>query len=591
VNACASLGPIKRTGILNDPKPVVLVDGIPEPRLTVESYSVKGPMDTRSARLSLDLPDNVPGLLPRWLCAQVVIAWPMRLVDDQIAWPVLMHGVLKLVASSESAGEKGLWFDLLDNWDALTSKPVDTIWWLNTDGTLIQKPQGVLSIGADKNRSASKFDIDGQQAHVLELGSGLAWTVRSALETISAPAGLSLSLQGLSRELANAPLLKQIDLTEPLAKSLVSVLDPYGLVIQRDISLAGTSVIERRAVRPISLGRPIRVAWTSKDQPLGDVLKTKTNRPAQAAREWIARADGWLIESTFDLVRGWDAALEGLADDEYDKANSSDFTTYADVYRRWVLNEDGFFTNPPYNSGAGFDLAAFFGDAMVNPQPLAFESNLALQDDGTAFKPIIEMSTNGGAGWSIFPSKSLILDARVGVYLDAQALPSAFLAAAKSGQARIRVTATIRSPVPIEISRWKGNAFTGKLPSKVFDLSDVFRFQRIDSASIHYADVQAGNLQADELDQTNPMLDWLIDQLSLNEQGGASGEGKATLDLTGFWPMLRPGDRVLEARGGGVAANGEAQAITRSNAHIRSIDARLKTPRRGGRTTRLELTF
>jgi len=121
--------------------------------------------------------------------------------------------------------------------------------------------------------------------------------------------------------------------------------------------------------------------------------------------------------------------------------------------------------------------------------------------------------------------------------------------------------------------------------------SDITAVRGLDAASIHYADVQAGTLQADEVDQTNPMLDWLVDQMSLHEQGGSPGDGKATLELTGFWPILRPGDRVQEARDPGTAANGEAQAITRSNTHIHSIDARQNTPRRGGRTTRIELTF
>jgi len=591
VNACASLGPVRRSGISDDPKPVVLIDGVPEPRLSVDSYSATGPMDSRSSRLLLDLPDGVPGLLPRWLCAQVVIAWPMRLVDDQIAWPVLMQGSLKQVEASEAAGERGHWFELIDDWGDQTSKPIDAIWWLNTDGTLIQKLVGEMSIGANSNRSTDRFDIDGQQAHALEAGSGLEWTVKSALETVSAFAGFTLLLNGLPRKLASAPLLNRIDLTRPISKALKSILEPYGLVIQRDLFLEGANVIERRAVRPISRGRPIRVAWAGEDQPLGDVLKIKTDRPAQAAQKWTARAGGWVVESTFDLVRAWDPALEGQPDAEYDKANSSNFTTYANVYRRWVLNEDGFFTGPPYNSGPAFDLTAFFGLGAIDPQPLIFKPNLTLQDVGTPINPIIEMSTNGGAGWSIFPNKTLALDSLAGIYLDPATLPPAYLAAAKSGQARIRVTASLMSPVSVDVSRWRGNAFTGKLPPRILDLAGVFRFQRIDSKSVHYADVQAGTLQADEADQTNLLLNWLVDQMSLHERSGEPGDGKATLELAGFWPMLRPGDRLLEARGPGASANGEAQAITRSNTHILLIDTRSGARRRSGKTTRVELTF
>ena len=264
---------------------------------------------------------------------------------------------------------------------------------------------------------------------------------------------------------------------------------------------------------------------------------------------------------------------------------------YSDVYRRWVLNEDGFFTGQPYLSGNAFSLADLFDDEDVQPQPLIFGANLALQDDGTAIRPIVEMSTNAGADWSIFPNLPKLLTNRAGVYLDIDTLPLSFLTAAKNGQARIRITATLQNPTPVQASRWRGNAFTGQLPPRYFDVKNLFRFQRISSQSIHYNAVQSGDLTADTVDSTQALEDWLTEQLTLHSQSGASRGGKGVLELAGTWPMLRIGDRLLNAGGPGRSINGEAQAITRNHAHINSIHADNGTSTKPGSSTRINLTF
>ncbi len=155
----------------------------------------------------------------------------------------------------------------------------------------------------------------------------------------------------------------------------------------------------------------------------------------------------------------------------------------------------------------------------------------------------------------------------------------------------MRVTASLMSPHRVELQRWRGNAFTGKLPPRVADLAGVFRFQRVDEKSIHQAKILTGELQADELDQTNQMLAWLIERMMRHEQGGEPNDGRATLELAGSWPLLRPGDRLFEVRGAGIGVGGRAQALTRRAAHIRSVETRF-APRHGkGLTTTAELSF
>lgn len=591
MNACASLGIAKRTGVLCDPEPVVLINGVPEPRLAVSSYSAKGSLDIRSARLYVDEPDDVPGKLAHWLCAEVAIALPLRLTDDQVRWPVLLKGVLKKLESTVSSGGQGLWFELTDTWSESLELPAMSIWLRQSSGLVIKQDEGSLDIGLSANRSTDTFNINSQDIHVIQEGSGLHWTVVEALKTISVIADLGLSLNGLPRDVTNEVLVHSVNLARPVADGLKRLMDEYRLAIRRDISREAGVLIEKRSVRPTSKGRPIRVVWADDAQPVGDVLKIDSDSPTQVSRLWIARADGWLVESTLNLVGGWDPSFEGQADSTYDKQLSTDFSTYADVYRRWVLNEDGFYSQPPYSRGPAFDLNSLFGTTGIDPQPLSLKSNLTLGDDGNPLKPVIEMSTTGGSSWTVISMPSDILKERAGIYLDPKKLPGDFLTAAKAGLARVRVTAVLASPTPVEISRWQGNAFTCTLPPLIHDVSKAFRFQRVDPASIHHTDIESGTLSANKTDHTNAMLRWLVNRVTRHDAGGARHGGQMSLELVGTWPLLKPGDRLLEASGPGVAADGQPQAVTKLGGTILSIESCYEKQSTRGRRTKVKLTF
>ncbi len=590
MSAGASLGAVHRSGVSDDPAPVVFIDGVPEPRLAVERYAVDGPLDIRSADLSVDSIGSGPGALERWLCSQVSIGLPMRLSDGSASWLILMRGAFKRVEAGEAVGASKRWFGLVDAWDDLLSRPTQSIWWRNPNGTLVQRDSGLLAIGPDANRSQLTYPINGNNVHVIQPGSGLSWTVADALASLSAWSGLGLELRGLPREVTDADLAASIDLAKPKKLALQGILEAYGLVVQRDLMRAGGSVTERRVVRPCATGRPIKIVWADGKHPIGDALKLGSDQPAKAARQWIARADGWRVESSFVLVGGWDPALQGQPDDEYDKALSSDFTTFADVYRRWVLNEDGLFSGPPYNRGPAFDLTAFFGHGTIGPRPLVFQSNLTLNDSGTPMKPVIEISTNSGAGWSIFSGARRVLDDRAGVYLDTTKLPAAFLAAAKAGTARVRVTATLVSPIPVELKRWHGNAQPGTLPANVVDVSSAFGFRRVDPQSVHHPFIQTGFYQADEADDSGRMLRWLVDKMA-RLAALAPSDGRASLQVAGTLPLLRPGDHLFDVGGPGVTADKRSQAMSSVGAAVLSYETRYGLNTRNGRTTLIQLAY
>jgi hypothetical protein len=195
---------------------------------------------------------------------------------------------------------------------------------------------------------------------------------------------------------------------------------------------------------------------------------------------FIAEAAGPVVESTFALVGGWDAADEALADGEYSKSGSSDFEAVANVFRLWVLNEDGAFTAEPFDRGPAFDLTTLFDDGRaIEPQPLRFGHALSQDAAGRSVGVVVEMSIDGGASWSRYPGTASVLSDRAGVYLADDALPAGFLAAVRGGVGKIRVTATLRNPLPLQSVRWRGNPFTGAFRTQRLKLGDAFGWRRV----------------------------------------------------------------------------------------------------------------
>jgi hypothetical protein len=327
-------------------------------------------------------------------------------------------------------------------------------------------------------------------------------------------------------------------------------------------------VRERRAIRPAAQGRPVHLRWADDDQPLGEVLQVDIKHVPDTARPWIARAAGPVVESTFDLVPGWDGGLEGQADSEYSRDTSTDWPRYANVYRYWALNEDAHFTPAPYGRGQPFDLGACFDQAPMSPRPLRFLDNLTLADTGQRRPPLVEMSLDNGDTWTTYPGEVRIDHQRAAVHLRDATLPAAFLIAAKAGSAAVRVTASLQSPRPFEVARWRGNPFAGALPPRILNARDLFTPRRVSAQSLHHADVSAGALDALQSDPAHAMSQWLLEQIDRHDQSQTARAGEARLTLAGANPLLRPGDRLFNSRAAGRDGADRDDAVAQQGATV-----------------------
>lgn len=540
-------------------RPWVFHAGHPVPELRLLRMDAEGPLDRRVFTLAVQASSrDTPGE-----GAQVEVLLPRRLGGGEVRWQVLGVGRLERHDLARGPGEADRRYRVIDTWAQRLDRSAAEVWaWL--DDALVLLPAGGSLLAGDRaNRSTQTHRVAGEQVHVLQPG-GEPWRLGDAVRTFSVFHGLGLRLPaGLA--VWDQPLREDASLSQPAGSVLRRWCETYGLSVSQTLRRAGGRVVTWRSLRPTSMGRRIglpRAATRDGDEAVRRVASAVTDR---RPRRWVARGDRPTIESTFTLSPGWDPSLEGQPDAAYDRGVSSDFSRYANVYRRWVLNEDG------RDRGPTFDLAALFAGVLdVPPTAVPFGTCLTRDDAGRRLTPVVEWSLDGGATWSTVDEAWQRLRDRAGAYLDASSLNPAYLAAAKAGAARLRVTATLTATRPIEAARWQGNLFDEPGPQHTLDASALFVVRRVDQLSIHHAGLAAGLRTADERDDRDALARWLLARV--DESGPGLGGGvSAELELAGARPELRVGDRLTSVVGAELDAAGTPSSLTRLEASVAAV--------------------
>jgi hypothetical protein len=498
--------------------PLVLVDGACRTDLAVLSVRMTGPLDERSARLTLRRlaaahdPAERSGV-DRLLGRSVTLLQPAAIHGGSNRLIPLLAGRIESAEMSLGA----------------------------------QRDQWVLLASCDWSRTAADARPD-QPITAAEMLDRLGVWRR----LISAADEQELRARSVRR-----------------ASQLATLLTELGMQVHRRLRWSGGAVRERRSLRPRQGGRPIRLGMTEGAPGAGVVREWSARTEARRPIRFIAAAPGQRVESTFDLVGGWDPSLEGLAESQYARSTSDDFAAVANVHRLWVLNEDGAFSGAPFMR-ALFDLTAFFDEGQaVAARALPLGDALTLDEAGRSVGVLVEWSMDGGVSWSVYPGLWRRLPDRAGIHLDDDALPAGWIAAVEGGTGRVRATGTLTSPNAMRSVRWRGNPFEGPFVTRHFDLSGRFAWRRLDSRSRFSVEVATGLRRADTIDQRPAMRAWLEDRA---RRGGHDG-GQAEMTVRGPAISLRLGDRlaVLSGRRIGLEtgdpASGEPRAELESMEH------------------------
>lgn len=524
--------------------PTVLIDGELITHAHPIRFTATAPLDERTALLEIDHTTAPPIQRIETAPHTVSLLDSHRLSDHTLRKPVLAHGRIESLPKTQKDATSQHRWQLTDDWSTRLDRPLDQITQL-VNGVIIpaNPADAALDIGSNANRADTSTDP--QSAPPLQTLAGRGtpqtdWTITDALQAVSTWGELNLLTHTLLPAIAAARLPRRITLDRPLRDILTALLDPFDLILRRDITRNRDDGKNRETRQVIHREHARQIALNF--QSLGGVSEIKNQPLTPTARHTKVRAEGPITEATFTLSAGWDPALAGQSPATYSRLTNTNFTEVANVYRRFVLNEDAAFSIYGVPS---FDLAEFFNEPATPARPLRFLPNLTLDAGGDRRPVIVDVSYNSGSTWLRAPGSINILSNRAGILFDDTTLDPDFLTAALADTLRLRVTASLQSPTKTEVARWHGNPFHGTAPTRIIETNDTFRFRRIDKTSTHHDAVRAQTLQADEANDLAAMTQWTIeaaDQTPRNTK-------LSRLTLPGFsgaWPVIKPGDHLFD---------------------------------------------
>lgn len=478
--------------------PLVFVDGMPRTDLAAVDIERRGPLDERRAELIVD--SHAPSLDPSHA------VWLRQLAGCYVAIvsPVALDGGtsrLRVEVSGRIDRIDDDMFSVVDDWSAQLDAP---------------NP----AIGRSASTLANLFASDGPFASI------------------------SLSTELLAPAVTCAATPPSVFSAATVRSALDNLCETFGLTVDREAHWVGSGTSETRYLRSIGRARRLSLALPNEANPVGSVAQFAADTRPDRPTKFIARADPAIVESTFMLIPGWGDAYENLSDDEYDRAVSSDFQAVANVFRLWVLNEDGSFDGDASDVGALFEVHGPFPSV-----PMRLRPSLTQDGNGRSVGVVIERSIDAGLSWSTVTGRVEVLNDRAGVYLDDDTLDAAWLDAVRSGDARIRVTASLAHPLPLESVRWRGNPLHGSFAEHVIDLGETFAYRAVDTASRFREQIDTGQRTADVIDERSAMAQWL----ALRAAEAPPPRGSVRIVLHGIDRAMSIGDRIDDV----VAASGE----------------------------------
>ncbi len=470
----------------------------------------------------------------------------MAIVNGEVRPDVRVSSVQSTGRTGERLAELSI-SRTASGWAAGQRQRIDALAWQQV---VVLQP---VALGVGENRVCVLFSgrfehatyrVEGRSDRV-GLSAVCDWSrqLDTPLEPVSAILTLGDALKALARAVGgfDAALLELDAMSHPVrfgrgeaptAGDLLRMLvDRFGLIVRTHHVWDGRGVRTRVSIRSSRHGR---IVWVQVPA-VGNVIGERQVNESARAIKLSGQASAQVVESTFELVPGWDLSGEGEADNEYSKSISTDFDCVASVYRLWVLNEDGAFGAPV------FDLSSLFDEGRpIVPQPLRFDPALALDATGQSVGVVVEYTVNDGISWHRYPGVVINRRERAAVYFDDDTLPADLFDAAKAGTARVRVTASLTSPLPTECVRWAGNPFVGEPVVSHHDFGDRFQFRRVDQSSKYAEEIASGQRASDACDDRLELEQWVA---RLSQIAGANGSAMQ-VDLSGLVIGLRVGDRL-----------------------------------------------
>ncbi|MHC4294736.1 MAG: hypothetical protein ACYSTL_04050 [Planctomycetota bacterium] len=184
-------------------------------------------------------------------------------------------------------------------------------------------------------------------------------------------------------------------------------------------------------------------------------------------------------ESTFELSKGWDTSLETDRWRDFVRSMSDNWSSLAGVYRKWVLNEQGWYSQSPWNLSV---------HSFANISPNDFQMRVArrflpcLSTDieGQSLGIVVEIRCGVSADWQMWRGPLWVAEDECSIYLGGDALPGDFFQAVTADEASVRITSTVEADGRL-IAEVEGDP---NAPREVIDLTDRAAWAAVHTESI-----------------------------------------------------------------------------------------------------------
>ncbi len=412
-----------------------------------------------------------------------------------------------------------------------------------------------------KGRASSQVgEINGRQCRVFSSDAdAIRWTVADALGyLVAAYAPSYVEAPGLEElgDLAGEIDLGRLDVTGMvLWEALAKVAGRGGLA-----TAPGRNALGLVFYQPGRTGRRRRVCLQRVGAlaQAGDsnlwrgsvVFRRRCDRPAILALGRHKR-----YESTFNLQPGWYEGDETSRWRDFIRSDGEDWPQGRNVYRKWVLNEHGWYSGSPWLLDV-YDFSQVSAEDFYLRVPRRFEQCISVNQDGESFGVAVQFRCGQQDEWRAWGGPVKVSSDECAIYLAGDAIPGEYFQAAVMGQAEVRVTAAVRSDVRLAVEI----PGVPNLPRRIIDLSDRAAWSAVQPQSMFSGD-DGASVARDDTD----ML------LACARRYAQAATGAMEAELTLPWPdtSYGVGDLIerVDGRGLNLRASGLVTPYVRSVRH------------------------
>ncbi|MCJ7778435.1 MAG: hypothetical protein MUP16_08995, partial [Sedimentisphaerales bacterium] len=285
---------------------------------------------------------------------------------------------------------------------------------------------------------------------------------------------------------------------------------------------------------------------------------------------YIGQGDFKIYEATFELVKAWDPADESTDYDTFSPTTNPDFYKVKDVYRKWVLNEAGDYSDTPYGQGDAFDFSKIFESSNFVQRRRRFWPALTTDKQDKSLGYFLEASFDNGLNWwQYLYAFNNLLD-ECGVWLSSDSLDIDTWVAALKGVLKFRITASVISDERLSCVVADGPV-NSVIPvvDHIVTLPRQFKYCKVSTRSIFANSLDESLGTPNEIDDTTALYEFL------RKKAGSASEIIETVDVQ--TPCLALDHRV----GDEVACSPESRDLLSCRNDSRSVN----------RITRVQMDF